>query len=193
MNMSAINEARNPSYGRRLAMACGAVFGAMVMVGPALGADLPFNNYYPNDYSYQDNYNYPPQQNCCGFYQNPCCCCDYHDAGGRWWGPPAVNVHVNVPWERRREGGWVSRKYTERRYSDDSPYAEFRQYRSVQRYSSRYDEDEDLGRFGPYPSEAAYERRDAYRYEEGALPYPPRRPFYDEPFDRPPAPVPGGW
>lgn len=183
MNMSAINEARMPFYGRRLAMACGAVLGAMIMVGPALGADLPYNNYYPNNY-YPNDYSYPnySQQNCCGYYPPPCCCCE-HEAGP----PPEVNIHVNVPppWERR-QGGWVTRKYTERRYSDDSPYPEVRQYRSVQRY-----EDEDYDRLGPY-SAAAFERREAYReayrYEAGTLPRP--WPPYDEP-PLPPAPVPG--
>lgn len=176
MNMVAIYGARVP-----------ALLGAMVMAGAAAAADLPY------DYSYQN-----------GFYggdygHHPCCesCCDHRDGGGRWWGP-AVNVHVAIPWERRRDTGWVTRNYVERRFPDDSPFPEFRQYRSVSRYERDPRDDFGPAEFGPAP--AAFERRDPYSYRFDPAPPPfDYRPAYferrrfDEPLDRPPGLVPGGW
>jgi hypothetical protein len=203
MNIAAINEACVASRNRRVATACGAVFGALVMVGPALGADLPFGY---NNYNYQtpccNDFNYPPP--CCNDSYPQNSCCNYYDGGGRWWGP-AVNVHVTVPWEHR-DTGWVSRKYVERRYSDESPWPEYRQYRSWSRYSRRdrdddVDDRDDLGRFGPPPAAAAYDGRGPYPYADGPLPYRYRSTYYhrrdaylDESVERPPGMIPyGGW
>ena len=197
MNIAAINGAGMASRDRRVAMACGACFGALVMAGPALGADLPFYNNYNN----YNNYNY--QTPCCGesYYQTPCCndfyyqnsCCNYYDGGGRWWGP-AVNVHVNVPSVpvERRDTGWVARNYVERRYPDDSPWPEFRQYRSFSRYSRSVDDDDDLGRFGPPPAATAFEGYGPNPYVDGPPPYAYRSTYYRHRDAYLDAPVPPG-
>src|SRR5262249_21279063 len=118
MNMFAINEALRPPRIGSLAMISGTLLCAAGAVGPALSADLPYEDMpyrsgYRSDYSYDTGFN-------TGCYR--CSCCGRRIV--RVAEPPEVEERpplevVERPIVERfpvAERHWVQRDYIERRY-----------------------------------------------------------------------------
>jgi hypothetical protein len=186
MNTLAINEALKPPRMSSLAIISGTLLCAASVVGPALSADLPYDDtpyrpgYYRNDYNNSNDTGYNS-----GCYR--CSCCGRRLV--RVAEPPPSEERAPVPYaERPPEGpflvaerAWVrgykiiEQRYYEPYYKTLYSYPPYPAYPRRDRYSNYYP-----GRgAGPYDAAPPGEPRRERRLGFGGVEYPPAPAAYE--------------